>query len=354
VYLIGTGGGLVEYPDVAPEADYEPPKTQGNKGGMVTKLRMDGRPLWLRLFSGGSPATSTLDSVIFDAGRLILAGTVTGYVTFGGFPNVSSQGTPGQLKPDIVLLDMDAETGTVEKLKTLPSQGSEGSPRLARSGAGYLLAGTCEVVTTVPGLGPQSCKGLFLGRMDETLSFEDFDSYLFEQAAGLHLVARPDGGAFLGGRYQGKGTLDKELPDSVGNFQGFLALVDPDGVPENSLVLGKSGRTELTTMLPDEDGGVLLGGWTQGSLPSPGLPTASTPAGEQNAYVLKLGAALTSQVTWIYPGSGKGLLQGVTGLARGTEGALYVGATMKGAFLVGNESHESKGEGDLVLMRYAP
>jgi hypothetical protein len=59
-------------------------------------------------------------------------------------------------------------------------------------------------------------------------------------------------------------------------------------------------------------------------------------------------------VTWLYPGVGKGLLQSASGLARGQDGALYVGASMSGGFAVAGSNHQSQGERDAVLLRYAP
>jgi hypothetical protein len=349
IYLAGTGGGAVTFPDAK-----EPLTVQVGKGGLVARLAMDGRPLWLDIFAGTSPATCAIEAVEADPERVVLAGTFTGTIGFGGFAEATSQGAPLQFKPDIMLLELVPQTGGVQGLRVVSGSGAEADPRLARVEDGYLLAGTCEGTVTTPGLGAKPCEGLFLGKLGASLEAESFQTYAFEQAAGLHLQARPGGGAYLGGRYQGKATLGDPLPEVIGGFQGFLARLGAGGQPEERMALGKTGRVEVSRMLLDSDGGVLLGGWARGDLSAPDGSITSQPPGEQNAYVMKIDPAFEPSVTWLYPGVGKGLLQSASGLARGQDGALYVGASMSGGFAVAGSSHQSQGERDAVLLRYAP
>ena len=81
----------------------------------------------------------------------------------------------------------------------------------------------------------------------------------------------------------------------------------------------------------------------------------SQPAGEPNAFVMKVSDSLEPKWTTLYQGQGAGLLQGVGGLARLLKsGDLYVGLSMSGGYRVGGISHTSQGERDIVLLRYGP
>ncbi|MFT3768699.1 MAG: hypothetical protein QM820_24905 [Minicystis sp.] len=190
----------------------------------VAKLDPDGQPLWVRSFTGGQLETHTLATT--PSGEVVLAGSVTGTMDFGGGPLVSAGGF------DVFVAKLDGAGEHLWSRRFGDADLQRASAVTVDASGDVILAGTFFNAIDLGG-GPLQSPGEhspFVAKLDA------HGEHVWSRrvpGAGSSLVslgARPGGGVILAGSAYGPHDLGcGEVAVDPQEIHAFVAALDDGG-----------------------------------------------------------------------------------------------------------------------------
>src|SRR5690606_20204165 len=222
---------------------------------------------------------------------------------------------------------------------------------------GFLLAGSSFSEDS----GTKSEKGqgdldYFLWKMDESGKMEWQNSFGGSASDYLYSVSLTrDGGYILGGSSDSPKSGDRK-EDGFGNMDFWILKLDPTGQEEWQITLGGIGNDQLQSIQQTLDGGFIVGGSSDSSLPltpSQGGGTSESPIiksqnsfGSFDYWVVKLSA--NGEIEWekTFGGMFSDLLKTILI----TEDGYLVGGTSN-SIVSGNKSVQNLGMNDYWIVK---
>lgn len=110
------------------------------------------------------------------------------------------------------------------------------------------------------------------------------------------VAGHPSGSALVAGRVSGKLALDRPLA-STGSKAPFVALLDSEGGPRQSLLLGGAGIRTLASAVFDPRGNLILAGEFTGTLDLGGRRLTTPDPGASSGFVARLDRS--GQLQWL-------------------------------------------------------
>lgn len=308
-----------------------------------------GAALWQRTFvASGAGGGARIAGIATDReGNVVVAGSFTGTLSFGGEPLVSAG------EDDVFVAKLD-RTGKHLWSKRFGGPGYQDATSVAVADDGdVIVAGTLDQKADFGGdvLVSAGMIDLFCARLDANgkhLWSRRFGDER-EQEAGAMAVDR-DGSVVLVGSYEG--TLDfgsGPLP-CAGGDDVFVAKLDRTGKEIWSRRFGDERSQKGRAVAIARDGSVVITGSFRGKL-ALGPTTLASPEAD-SLFVAKLGA--NGSPTWARAGKGSaGSLVNPRSITIDGDGAITVGGLFHGSVeLAGSVLDDRGGEGAVLVARF--
>ncbi len=256
----------------------------GGRDGFVVKLDPNGAHLWSRRFGGGGD-DAAMAVAVNATGEVLITGNMMGTVDFGGGPLTSAG------DQDIFVVKLDPAGGHVwsERFGDLSDQFGNG---IAVDPGGNVIVGGSFAVAVDFGGGVLTGAGsldVFVAKLDPSGAhvwserFGDAGDQLLTSVA-----AAPDGGVALAGYFNGSPDFGGGALVVDGNTDAFVARLDMTGAHVWSRRLGGAADELCAGLAVDATGGVLMTGFSTGTVDFGGGPLTS--AGGLDIFVTKLDA----------------------------------------------------------------
>lgn len=339
IYLLGSFENTITFGG-------DPLVSKGATDVALVKFTSFGTLLWARQLGGA--ANEVPGRVAVDAGgNVYVTGEFGESTSIEGTKLVSAGGT------DVFLASFDP-SGNLRWAKALGGPGDDGVGGVGADAAGHVyLAGYFLGQAEIGAPKPVTSVGtadVFVA------SFEGNDGgYRWSKAFGslgndsaLDLRAR-------GSRIVVTGTLANDatidgvtLP--VDQADGFVLAFNTEGKLDWSQLFGGEGNDRGSSIDISPDGqSIVVGGETYSGTVFGS--TTSKPKGNRNPFVAVLNADGTPRWAKSYPSS---LFAVATGVAAPNDGFAYLAGWFDAKLVVEDETFESKGREDMVLLRVAP
>lgn len=281
-------------------------KTQASYGGIdywVVKIDATGTKQWDKTFGGTGEDRLTSLQQTTDGGYII------GGQSNSGVSGSKTQGSRGGF--DVWVLKLDA-TGTKVWDRSF---GSNTDERLATvrqtTDGGYALGAQTD--TGINGDRSQAGQGsldYWLVKLDST-GTKTWDRSLGGSSNDILNAVRPtsDGGYILGGfSYSGASGDKSQGTRGSSDYDFWVVKVDSAGTKQWDSTLGGTGFDNLTSVQPANDGGYLVGGFSNS--PISGEKTQGA-RGDYDNWIVKLGPTGTKQWDYTFGGDGYDSLNGL-------------------------------------------
>lgn len=237
--------------------------------GAAFAQRRDATTLSIRWMQGFSQGGSSLASVGAGAlGDLVVAGAVSGATTYGGTPIAAKGGL------DALVMKLDADTGAPVWAR---SWGDAGFDQVA-SGVAVDRAGNAFVVGHFEGSLPldashvlaSKARSAFVAKLDRGGAVAWAVALPGTFSARADAVAvDPAGDPVVVGTFAGAISLGSRVLATTGlaDTDAFVAWLDAGtGAPRRALRLGDASAQAATSVAITQEGGVVVGGSTDGAI----------------------------------------------------------------------------------------
>ena len=319
-----------------------PLKSAGTVDVFIAKLDAGGAHLWSKSFGDVGPQFA--NSVAVDgAGNAVVVGHFSGSVDFGGGPLV------GTGSDDAFIAKLDAGGAHLWSKRF-----GDGDVQKA---TGVAVDGAGNVVLVGSFSGSVDFGGAFAGTSDVLVAKLDADgAHLWSKSFGDENPQRPNavavdgaGNIVLVGDFRGSVDFGGGPLASAGEADSFIAKLDAGGAHLWSKSFGDKGDQIPNSVAVDGAGNVVLVGYFSGSVDFGGGPLAS--AGDDDAFIAKLdagGAHLWSKRF------GDGLDQLGVSVAMDSAGEALMAGFFFGTASLGGAPLVSAGGSDVFLAKFAP
>jgi len=256
----------------------------GSSDVFVAKFSAQGMPIWAKRF--GDSGSQGANAVGTDAaGNIVLAGSNTGVVDFGGAPVASAGST------DIFVAKLEAGGGGHIWSKSLGDGATQGIFGAGVDGQGNVLFGGRYAGSPdfgggpLPGVG--NSENLFIAKLtpsgDHAYS-RAFQTAFVKHAGAFGVDAKGNAlmtGLLFGAADLGFGMVSPKLPIDM-----YVLKLDPDGTPLWAKVLGAEGDQQGRAVTADPKGHIYVAGANEGVLDFGLGPLTS--AGLSDIFLAKL------------------------------------------------------------------
>ncbi len=322
-----------------------PMTSAGMQDLFVAKLDTTGTPMWARHFGGAGIDLAT-DVAVGKDGSIYVVGTSSADIDFG------TGDLTGPAGAGIFLAVFDAYGNTLGA-ESFGGAAVGTQVSVATDAAGdVVLAGSYETPIDFgagPLAAPLGTYGGFVARYDPTGALV---YGIAVPATGVTLVGGlaldTAGDAVLAGSFAGVLTLGASTLTSAGDYDAFVAIVDPTGVPQAAARFGGTGSDAANDVAVDASDRIGVAGSFSSTVTF--LATPVTSAGGVDAFVLDLEAGLTP--AWVAHFGGTGDDEALAIAADGA-GNLTVGGSFEGSMTVGTTPFTSAGGRDAFVVKLA-
>ncbi|MRG95660.1 hypothetical protein [Polyangium spumosum] len=278
-------------------------------------------------------------------GGALLAGYFDGSITLGE-TTIPSMGAHD---PFVLRLDPDEGALTLAWHVGAPDPQAALAVAVAEDGT-MLIAGEMSGVLPVEEhiLTSENGRDAFLVKSSasgETIDARRFGGIGYQAVTSIS-PGKP-GELLVAGIYSGEIALDKELHESAGGYDVFLAALDSTGKARWSAVFGGSSEQQTAAMAAAADGSSCVVGDFEGPLNVSGY-TQLVGDGLRSVFVARFEAE--GNVPWAFVYSGTGRTE-AAGVAIDDEGNSLVAGSFSGSLMLGDVTLTTEAEASLFVLK---
>jgi hypothetical protein len=354
----GVEGDLVPIAGEAAPSFVPPTLGPPGTGRSPTVLRLTENGSIASAYRAPSPYGETTSIVRTGAG-LFVAGTFSASLAIDA--TTSRTGSDGVVDAFVARLDEDTGAFVPASVHTFVGGALTAAPVLvARSDdpqLGPALLLPCSAAFAIDGAAASTvpCAGLaFVPLVDATANLDtgNIRDLAVPAVKNLQAIRADDGALVVASSFTGTASfpslVDTPLVSSGEGSRVLLLRLSSDGVVAGAKPLGGVGTHGVNALAADplDASAVLFGGWASGTTDSENGAASATPPGQANAFFGRLRTDLSIVWLRLAPGVGAGSSQQVSTLVA-DQAALFVGASMAGAFVIGDPA-KSAGNRDIL------
>jgi hypothetical protein len=320
-----------------------PMTSAGMQDLFVAKLDTTGTPMWVRHFGGAGIDLAT-DVVVGADGTIYVVGTSSADLDFG------TGDLTGDAGAGIFLAAFDAYGNTLGA-RAFGGAAVGTQISVATDAAGDLvIAGSYQTPIDLGGgplAAPMGTYGGFVAKYDPTGTFVYGTAVTATGVTSIGGVTTDAAGdAIFAGSFVGTLPFGTKMLASAGDYDAFVAIVDPTGAPVNAARFGGIGDDAARSVTVDASDEITIAGSFSSTVTF--VTTSVTSAGGDDAFVLKVGPMLAPLWDVHFGGPGDDDALGIAGDGAGN---VTIGGSFEGSLTVGTIPFTSAGGRDAFAVK---
>jgi hypothetical protein len=322
--------------------------TTANSGDIfVAKFDANGLHQWSHGFPGSGQTDDGFGVAVDGSGNVVVTGSFTGTVDFGGVPLTSAGGT------DIVVAKYSAAGAHQWSKRFGNSTNNEVGYAVAMDGSGNVVVTGHFAGTVDFGGGPLTASGtnvdIYVAKFDANGAHQWSQRFGNTQAdVGYGIDVDGSGNVVVTGSFQGTVDFGGGGLTSLGSLEIFLAKYDANGAHQWSKRLGSTGGEIGRAVVADGSGNIVVTGSFSQTVNFGGVPIIS--AGGSDVFLAKYDASGVHQ--WSR-GFGGPTNDDSYGVAADAAGDVALTGYFRDTADFGGGGLISAGENDIVVARYS-
>ncbi len=305
----------------------------GGRDAFVRRYDADGEVVWTRQF-GASGDDNAEDLAVDSSGNVYVAARVDGPVG----QNPGGSGRDGY----VAAYDPDGTEMWSLQIST-PEVDWADSVAVADDGTVFVSGSTTG---SFEGFTNEGITDNFVARIApgfESVSVIQFGS---GEGMGATALAVSQGRLYITGSTLGPLSDTPTGNEHAGSADVYLRIYEPDGTELRTWTFGSNDADTALDLAVDPDGSVFLVGTTRATLPNPVVGIGSRVGGFLDAFAIGLNPE--GDIDWVEQ-FGTDEWDVASGVARGSDGVLYVTGRTDGAFT----GYSGAGEFDVFVRAYS-